>query len=62
MAWGTLFRHAMDDPLMIEGAVHHLDLVADMAGANCDTLFASTWKPDVGGVRGRHGRHGDEDV
>ncbi|MEZ5667361.1 MAG: Gfo/Idh/MocA family oxidoreductase [Alphaproteobacteria bacterium] len=46
MAWGALFRHTMADPLMIEGAVHHLDLVADFAGAPCETLYASTWKPD----------------
>lgn len=46
MAWGALFRHTMADPLMIEGAVHHLDLVADYAGAQCDTLTATTWKPD----------------
>ncbi|MBI1773914.1 MAG: Gfo/Idh/MocA family oxidoreductase [Proteobacteria bacterium] len=45
MAWGALFRHTMQDPLMIEGAVHHLDLVADLAGANCETIYASTWKP-----------------
>ena len=46
LAWGALFRHTMADPLIIEGAVHHLDLVADLAGADCKTLFASTWKPD----------------
>jgi len=46
MAWGALFRHTMLDPLMIEGAVHHLDLVADFAGAPCQTLTATTWKPD----------------
>ncbi|MBX3539209.1 MAG: Gfo/Idh/MocA family oxidoreductase [Chelatococcus sp.] len=46
MGWGALFRHTMIDPLMIEGAVHHLDLVADLAGAECETLTASTWKPD----------------
>jgi predicted dehydrogenase len=45
MAWGALFRHTMQDPLMIEGAVHHLDLVADLAGARCQTIYASTWKP-----------------
>src|SRR4029079_9094439 len=45
LAWGALFLHTMMDPLMIEGAVHHLDLVADMAGAQCETLTASTWKP-----------------
>lgn len=46
MGWGALFRHTMQDPLLIEGAVHHLDIVADLAGAKCDTLFATTWKPD----------------
>ena len=46
MAWGALFRHTMDDPMLIEGAIHHLDIVADLAGGKCDTLFASTWKPD----------------
>jgi predicted dehydrogenase len=45
MQWGALFRHTMQDPLLIEGAVHHLDLVADFAGAKCETLFATTWKP-----------------
>jgi predicted dehydrogenase len=46
MAWGALFRHTMQDPLMIEGAVHHLDLVADLADAECDSLTATTWRPE----------------
>ncbi len=45
MAWSSLFRHEMPDPLLIEGSIHHLDIVADLAGARCDTLFATTWKP-----------------
>ena len=45
MAWGALFRHEMADPLMIDGAVHHLDIIADLAGAACQTIYASTWKP-----------------
>jgi len=45
LAWGALFRHTMQDPLMIEAAVHHLDMIADLAGAGCETLYASTWKP-----------------
>jgi predicted dehydrogenase len=43
--WGAPFRHTMLDPLLIEGAVHHLDIVADFAGSLCKTLFATTWKP-----------------
>ncbi len=41
--WG--FRHGMDNPLLLEGAVHHLDLLADMAGARAETVFATTWNP-----------------
>ncbi|MDE2127153.1 MAG: Gfo/Idh/MocA family oxidoreductase [Armatimonadetes bacterium] len=44
-SWGR-FRQEMDDPLMIEGAVHHLDILADMAGGLCDTIYAQTWRPD----------------
>jgi predicted dehydrogenase len=47
-AWGAAFRHQIADTLMIEGAVHHLDILADMAGANCDTLYAQTWNPTWG--------------
>jgi predicted dehydrogenase len=46
-SWGT-FRHEITDPLMIEGAVHHLDILADLAGADCDTIYAQTWNPPWG--------------
>ena len=45
MAWSSLFRHQMQDPLLIEGGIHHLDIIADLAGARCETLYATTWKP-----------------
>ncbi|MEM7132075.1 MAG: Gfo/Idh/MocA family oxidoreductase [Chloroflexota bacterium] len=46
--WGAHFRHTMIDPLMIEGSVHHLDIVADLAGAKCDTIYAQGWNPSWG--------------
>lgn len=46
--WGAAFRHQIPDALMIEGAVHHLDILADLAGANCDTLYAQSWNPSWG--------------
>ena len=46
--WWALFRHQIPDPLMIEGSVHHLDFLADMAGARCETLYAHTWNPAWG--------------
>jgi predicted dehydrogenase len=42
----------MPDPLMIEGSVHHLDILADMGGAKCDTLYAQTWNPKWGEFAG----------
>ena len=53
--WGN-FRYEIPDPLMIEGAVHHLDLLVDMAasspGARCQTLYAQTWQPSWGEFAG----------
>jgi predicted dehydrogenase len=34
MAWGALFRHTMQDPMLIEGAIHHLDGVVTMVFDN----------------------------
>lgn len=49
--WGK-FRHEIDDALLIEGAVHHLDILADMSGALCDTIYAQTWNPRWGEYAG----------
>ena len=46
-SWGV-FRHEIPDPLMIEGSVHHLDIIADLAGAKCGTIYAQTWNPKWG--------------
>jgi predicted dehydrogenase len=46
--WGAAFRHTMQEALMIEGAVHHLDILADLAGAKCATIYAQTWNPRWG--------------
>lgn len=49
--WGK-FRHEIKDTLLIEGAVHHLDILADMSGALCDTIYAQTWNPRWGEYAG----------
>ncbi len=46
--WGARFRHTMQETLMIEGSVHHLDILADLAGSKCDTLYSQTWNPPWG--------------
>ncbi|MCD6364982.1 MAG: Gfo/Idh/MocA family oxidoreductase [Planctomycetes bacterium] len=50
-SWGK-FRHEIPDPLMVEGAVHHLDLLADLAGGKCETIYAQTWNPAWGQYAG----------
>ena len=50
-SWGK-FRHEIPDALMVEGAVHHLDILADLAGAKCDTIYAQTWNPPWGEYAG----------
>lgn len=50
-SWGK-FRHEIPDALMVEGAVHHLDILADLAGSPCETLYAQTWNPPWGEFAG----------
>ena len=42
--WGA-FRYEMPDPLLIEGTVHHFDIMRSLAGSNARTVYASTWNP-----------------
>lgn len=50
--WGAVFRHEMADPLLIEGSVHHLDILADLAESNCETVYAESWTPEWGAYEG----------
>ncbi|PWL70097.1 MAG: gfo/Idh/MocA family oxidoreductase [Clostridiales bacterium] len=50
-SWGD-FRHEIANTLLLEGAVHHLDILADFAGAKCDTVYAQTWHPRWGEFKG----------
>ena len=53
--WGQ-FRYDIPDSLMVEGSIHHLDLLCDLAtqgdGTLCDTIYAHTWKPAWGDFAG----------
>ena len=50
-SWGK-FRHQIPHPLMVEGAVHQLDIIADLAGAKCDTIYSQSWNPPWGEYAG----------
>ena len=44
--WVAGRPYEMDHPLLVEGGVHHLDILASLAGAPCERLYARTWNPD----------------
>lgn len=50
-SWGK-FRHEIPDPLLIEGTVHHFDILRALAGANAQTVYAVTWNPPWGQYAG----------
>ena len=42
--WGA-WRHDMDFGLLIEGSVHHLDMLRFLSGGDCETLMGFGWNP-----------------
>lgn len=43
-SWGE-FRSRIGDVQMIEGGVHYLDIIADLAASRCTSIYAQTWNP-----------------
>jgi predicted dehydrogenase len=50
-AWGR-FRHEIPDPLLVEAAVHHLDIIADLVDDECESIYAEAWNPTWGHFAG----------
>ena len=44
-AWGATFRHEIPHALLIEGAVHHFDMLRNLSGGDCATLAGWEWNP-----------------
>jgi len=51
-SWGAPFRHEMEDALIIEGAVHHFDMLRNLAGADCETICGFGWNPEWSSFKG----------
>ncbi len=50
-SWGD-FRHRIPDPLLIEGTVHHFDILRGLSGADCAVVYARSWNPPWGEYAG----------
>lgn len=46
-SWGD-FRHRMADPLIIEGSVHHFDILRALAGSDAKSVYTVSWNPEWG--------------
>lgn len=44
-SWGRRFRHEMDHALLIEGSVHHFDMIRNVSGRDCEEIFGYGWIP-----------------
>lgn len=44
-SWGALFRHEIPHSLLIEGAVHHFDMIRNLGGGDCRYLGGWEWNP-----------------
>ena len=45
LAWGAEFRHKMRHALLLEGAVHHFDMIRNLTGGDCLSIAGWEWNP-----------------
>lgn len=51
-SWGATFRHDIPDALLIEGAVHHFDMIRNLTGADCEVISGICWNPPWSSFKG----------
>jgi len=44
-SWGKVFRHEIPHSLLVEGAVHHFDMLRNLSGSDCAKLAGWEWNP-----------------
>jgi predicted dehydrogenase len=43
LSWGAAFRHEIPHSLLVEGAVHHFDMIRNLAGSTCRSISGWEW-------------------
>jgi predicted dehydrogenase len=51
-SWGAPFRHQIPHAMLVEGAVHHFDMLRNLSGADCASLFGWEWNPPWSSSKG----------
>jgi predicted dehydrogenase len=44
-SWGAPFRHEIPHALLVEGGVHHFDMLRNLSGGDCRLLAGWEWNP-----------------
>ena len=46
-SWGGAnpFRHEMDDPMVLDGSIHHLDMLRNLSGGEPQQIYGSAFNP-----------------
>ena len=50
-SWGK-FRHEIPDPMLVEGSVHHFDILRAIANSNAESVYTTSWNPAWGEYAG----------
>ena len=48
----STYVHEMENMLLLDGAIHHLDMLAAMVDAPCERVYAETWVPEKADYQG----------
>lgn len=56
-SWGSAFRHEIEHSLLIEGSVHHFDMLRNLSGANCRYITGWEWNLDWSSFDGQCNAH-----
>ena len=56
-SWGKTFRHEIPHGLLVEGSVHHFDMLRNLAAADCATLAGWEWNPSWSSSKGAFNAH-----
>ncbi|MBH1980182.1 Gfo/Idh/MocA family oxidoreductase [Candidatus Saccharibacteria bacterium] len=45
-SWDVGSVYEMEHPLLVEGSIHHLDMIRNLSGSDCKTIQCTSWNPD----------------
>jgi predicted dehydrogenase len=54
LAWGAVFRYEIPHALLLEGAVHHFDMLRNLSGGDCARIGGWEWNPAWSSSKGEY--------